>query len=280
MRESDLDSMRLTYQQVVGIAPCAVLLMGVQMRLLDAYPTLQLWAWGIDLTLSHLWFLQVNTMLCVFCTMVATHTSLPWSDNVYCASVAVQEMLDNQYLLLTAVPSHLHVYVITNYHKDVFHPRWYVVVFVASLQCNFATLVYYAMLHLSGFRPDVVVQLYGVGVLLCWVLNCGMLAKMMYIYKTKSILHVQLEIDWVWCNAIYWFRYLRGELVAPTSIERKFVWKHVTRPMSQREKIACLTVFRKMNIEFDTVPPIRRLARGVSPGRRGARELVVVGDSD
>jgi len=271
--------MRLTYQHVVGIAPCALFLMGVQMRLLDAYPTLQLWAWGIDLTLSHLWFLQVNTMLCVFCTTVATNTSLHWSDNVYGASVAVQEILDNQYFLLTAVPSHLHVYVITNYHQDVFHPRWYVLVLVASLQCTFDTLLFYAMLHFSGFRPHVLVQLYGVGVLLGWVLHCGMLAKMMYIYRTKSILHVQLEIDWVWCNTICWFRYLRGELVAPTCLPRKYVWKNVTRRMIRKDQMACLAVLRTMNIEFDTVP-LRPPARRASPRRPPVGELVIVSDSD
>jgi len=237
------------------------------------------------LILTHLWFLQVNTMLCVFCTTVATNTSLPWSDNVHGASMAVQEIHDNQYLLLTALPSHLHVYVIADYRKDVFHPRWYVVVSVANMQCNFAALVYYGMLHLSGFRPDVLVQLYGVGVLLCWVLNCGMLAKMMYIYKTKSILHVQLEIDWVFYNAIYWFRYLRGELVAPTCIERKYVWIHVTKPMSRRDQTACLTVLREMNIEFDTVPQIRRRlphngARRASPGRAAIELPVIDVDSD
>jgi len=274
--------MRLTCREILGVAPGFLFLMCMLLRVLEQRPTLLLIAWTVGLAVAHAMMLQVLILLCVFLSSIAEYRSLSWKHNVWVAEYAVLRFLDKQYFLMVNLPSHVEEFV--EYYKNA---HWYVIVLVLPYLCFFQWCVFRVLLCLYGNRWNVMVLCSFAGMLMCWGLTLCVFARLWHVYRTKNMNYVQLEMDWMRMNALYWVSHTMGQYVPDTSFTREWVWNEITWPFIEYRMEAESQDITLMNIEFHTVtslppgpvahapqqqiqPPAgpRRSARHASPARR------------
>jgi len=243
--------MRLTCRKILGVAPGFLFLMCMLLRVLQQRPTLLFIAWEVGLAVAHAWMLQVLILLCVFLSSMAEYRGVPWRHNVWAAEYAVQRFLDKQYFLMVNLPSHVEGFI--EHYKNAFYPRWYVIVPVMSYLCFYEWFVYRVMCSLSGNRWNVMVLGSFAGMYMCWSITLYVFARLLHVYRTKNMFYVQLEIDWMLMNAIYWGVHTMGHYVPDTSFTREWVWNEITWPFIETRMEAESQEITLMNMEFHTV---------------------------
>jgi hypothetical protein len=92
--------MRPTWQKVFSVAPGVTFVLYLLFGMSEEYSIQRLCTCLLVVSLSHVWFLQVCMMLCVYLTSIARNFHMPWAQNVAGAAVSVQEVLDMQWELV------------------------------------------------------------------------------------------------------------------------------------------------------------------------------------
>jgi len=234
LRESALDAMRPTWQKVFSVAPGVTFVLYLLFGMSEEYSIQRLCTCLLAVSLSHVWFLQVCMMLCVYLTSIARNFHVPWAHNVARAAVSVQEVLDTQWELVTSFPSHFQQF--QKLYHDSFYPRWYFVVMFVSNMFMLSGIVLITMHHLAGYQWNIIVHCYCVGVMTLWGLILMLFSRLGYVffstnnmsYVNLNMHYVQLEVDWMIITAMHWYYHVNNPDVAPPHMDRKYVWKHVT----------------------------------------------------
>jgi len=249
--------MRLTIKQILGMAPGLFFIQSVLRILLAGQPTLQGITWLVSLAVTHAWTAQVIMMLCVGISSISQNTTLPWKLNVFLALQTVQEVIDNQCTLLANVNTQVEN-MFVHYHA-VFYPYWYIVLPIVSYMCFSASYTFYLVYYFSGCHWNIVVQFCFIVMLAyCSVTTC-MLARILFVYHTKNLHHVQLEIDWMIFQMMYWGCHVLGCYAPDIVTEREWVWNEITWPRMQADMTQNSNQVTMLNIEYNTVarlPPM------------------------
>jgi len=191
---------------------------------LEEHTILRLCTWGVAISLSHVWFLQVSIML-------------------------------------------------FNPLKESFYPRWYFVGPAAMHMCTYSGFVFLVVHDLAGYRWNSIVQFCYAAVVLHWGLTFSIFARLGYLYCTKNMNHVQLEIDWMVITVLHWVCRVVGSAAEVPWLDKQLVWNQVTRHQVKADFETTRREVQEINTMFNTIPTrSRRLrgARGASPRRLGA----------
>jgi len=216
--------MRLSCRNVLCVKPGATLVLYLLLGVLEEHTILRLCTWGVAISLSHVWFLQVSIML-------------------------------------------------FNPRKESFYPRWYFVVPAAMHMCIYSGFVFVVVHDLAWYRWNSIVQFCYAAVVLHWGLTFSIFARLGYLYCTKNMNHVQLEIDWMIITVLHWVYCVVGSAVEVPWLDKIFVWKQIARHQMKADFDTHCREVLEINTMFNTIPtrPLRlRVARGASPRRLGA----------
>ena len=254
---SDLSSMRLTIKQILGMAPGLFFIQSVLMIVLAGQPTLQGITWLVCRAVNNAWTAQVIMMLCVGISSISQNIRMPWHLNLCVALDTVQSVIDQQCNILANVNTQVDNMFL--HHLAAFYPYWYVVLPIVSYMCFSAWYTFYLAYYFFGYDWNIVVQFCFIVMLACCSVTTGMLVRLLFVYHTKSLHHVQLELDWMIFQMIYWGCHVLS-LYAPDQVtEREWVWNEITWPRMQADMTQNSHQVTMLNIEYNTVarlPPM------------------------
>jgi len=254
---SDLSSMRLTIRQILGMAPGLFFIKSVLMIMLAGQPTLQGITWLVCRAVNNAWTAQVIMMLWVGFSSISQNIGMPWHLNVCVALDTVQAVIDKQCNILANVNTQADN-MFLHYHA-VFYPYWYIVLPIVSYMCFSASYSFYVVYYCSGSHWNIVVQLCFIVMLACYSVTTGMLARLIFVYHTKNLHHVQLEVDWMIFQMIYWGCHVLSLYTPDQVTEREWVWNEITWPRIQADMTQNRHEITMLNIEYNTVaslPPM------------------------